>query len=163
MKKCTTTIALRMMALGVLILLLVACVPATTPAPTGSDATAKPGGRLVIATAANELLLDPTTTTANNDIMLHLNLYELLYRVNRDGTKLEPSAAKSYETSPDLKVWTFHLRDDLKFSDGSPITAEDVVYSIERGRRKESLWGWIYDDAGLESVKAPDDKTVVFT
>ncbi|CAN5875125.1 ABC transporter substrate-binding protein [soil metagenome] len=164
MKKCTTTVALRMMALGVLILILVACVPATTPATTGSDpAATKPSGRLVISTAANQILLDPTTTTANNDIMLHLNLYELLYRVNRDGTELEPSAAKSYETSPDLKTWTFHLRDDLKFSDGTPLTAEDVVYSIERGRRKESLWGWIYDDAGLESVKAPDDKTVVFT
>ncbi len=163
MKKCTTTMALmRTMAIVVFGILLAACVPASAPAAPAADAT-KPGGRLVIATGSSTILLDPTTTTANNDIMLHLNLYELLYRVNRDGTELEPSAAKSYETSPDLKTWTFHLRDDLKFSDGSPITAEDVVYSIERGRRKESLWGWIYDDAGLESVKAPDDKTVVFT
>lgn len=173
MKRVTVMAWLRIVML-LAIVLLAACVPASAPQTAGSAATPaastggaettqQPGGRLVISTNANQILLDPTTTTANNDIMLHLNLYELLYRVNRDGTALEPSAAESYETSPDLKTWTFRLRKDIKFSDGSPITADDVVYSIERGRRKESLWAWLYDDAGLESVKAVDEQTVVFT
>lgn len=172
MKKRSTMVLMRLIALLVL-LVLAACAPATAPvttdssaapaAETGATGEARTGGRLVISTNAPQILLDPTTTTANNDIMLHLNLYELLYRVNRDGTALEPSAAESVETSEDLKVWTFHLRDDLLFSDGTPLTADDVVFSIERGRREESLWAWLYDDAGLESVEAPDEHTVVFT
>lgn len=172
MKQRKTVALMRMIALTILVL-LAACAPATAPGATESsaapaaesDATdaAATGGRLVISTNATQILLDPTATTANNDIMLHLNLYELLYRVNRDGTELEPSAAESYETSADLKIWTFHLRDGLLFSDGSPLTASDVVFSIERGRREESLWAWLYDDAGLESVEAVDELTVVFT
>jgi len=107
--------------------------------------------------------LDPTVTTWNSDIMLFLNIYELLYRVNRDGSELLPSAAESYDVSDDLKEWTFHLRPDGKFSDGSPITAEDVVFSVERGLREESLWTWIWEDAGLVTVEAVDDYTVKFT
>jgi peptide/nickel transport system substrate-binding protein len=150
--------------------LVVACAPAV--APTGDTASSEAaeatgetttGGTLLIASPATEIKLDPTATTSNEDIMLHLNLYELLYRVNRDGSALEPSAAESYDVSDDLKVWTFHLRPDLKFSDGSPLTADDVVFSIERGMREESLWAWLYQDAGLESVAAPDAATVVFT
>ncbi|MBX3011833.1 MAG: hypothetical protein KF832_10025 [Caldilineaceae bacterium] len=170
MQKRKSWLWVRMVALLALFL-LAACAPATGPtttteaaAPaTESESTTASGGRLIISTNATQILLDPTTTTANNDIMIHLNLYELLYRVSRDGTELEPSAAESYETSEDLKVWTFHLRDGLLFSDGTPITAEDVVFSIERGRREESLWAWLYDDAGLESVEAADETTVVFT
>ncbi len=169
MKQRTTTTALVQMMALVALLLFTACAPAAAPTTTTETTTeseagsGQAGGRLVISTNAPEILLDPTATTSNNDIMLHLNLYELLYRVNRDGSELEPSAAESYETSEDLMVWTFHLRDDLMFSDGTPLTAEDVVFSIERGRREESLWAWLYDDAGLETVEAPDAQTVVFT
>jgi peptide/nickel transport system substrate-binding protein len=107
--------------------------------------------------------LDPTLTTWNSDIMLFLNIYELLYRVNDDGSELLPSAAESYEVSDDLKVWTFHLRKGLKFSDGSPLTAGDVVFSVEWGMREGSEWTWIWEDAGLEKAEAVDDYTVKFT
>ncbi len=158
--------------IALITLLLAACTPTAAPTTTESTSAtdeqvtageAQSGGKLILATSASETHLDPTTTTANTDIMLHLNLYELLYRVNRDGSALEPSAAESYDVSDDLQSWTFHLRPDLKFSDGSPLTAEDVVFSIERGRREESLWAWLYEDAGLETVEAPDESTVVFT
>ena len=159
------------------ILGLAACAPAAAPgaAPAATQATqpqaqqagaasaAQTGGKLIFSSDASKIVLDPTLTTANTDIMLHLNLYELLYRVNRDGSALEPAAAKSYDVSDDLKVWTFHLRDDLTFADGSPLTADDVVYSIQRGQRKDSLWAWLYEGAGLEKVEALDAHTVVFT
>jgi ABC-type transport system substrate-binding protein len=50
----------------------------------------------------------------------------LSYKVN--GTEVQPGLASSFEASPDLKEWTFHLR-DAKFSDGAPLTANDVVKS----------------------------------
>jgi len=129
-------------------------VVTATPAPT----------KLIIGSYADIVQnLDPTVTTWNSDIMLFLNIYELLYRVNRDGSELLPSAAESYDVSDDLKVWTFHLREDGKFSDGSPLTAEDVVFSVERGLREESSWTWIWEDAGLVTVEAVDDYTVRFT
>jgi peptide/nickel transport system substrate-binding protein len=127
-------------------------------------APAATGGELKFALATDQTILDPLATTANEDIILHNNIYRQLYRVNEDGSGLEPFAAESYEVNADATVWTFKLRDDIKFSDGSPITAEDVVYSIERGFSEASLWSWIYAEAGLASGKttALDDRTVQF-
>jgi peptide/nickel transport system substrate-binding protein len=139
----------------------VAPEPTAPPEPT---AAAETGGELIFATSADEIRLDPTVTTWNTDIMIHNNIYRQLYKVNEDATGLDPNAAESYEVNEDATVWTFTLRDDIKFSDGTPITAEDVVYSIERGLREDSVWTWIYEEAGLESGKttALDERTVQF-
>jgi peptide/nickel transport system substrate-binding protein len=51
----------------------------------------------------------------------------LTYKIN--GTESEPSLAEKYESTPDLKEWTFHLRKGVKFSDGSDLDANDVVKS----------------------------------
>jgi ABC-type transport system substrate-binding protein len=56
-----------------------------------------------------------------------LQINESLLRYKENGTAVEPSLAEKYESTPDLKVWTFHLRPGVKFSDGNPLTANDVV------------------------------------
>jgi peptide/nickel transport system substrate-binding protein len=52
---------------------------------------------------------------------------ESLLSYKENGTAAEPGLAEKYESTPDLKVWTFHLRPGVKFSDGTPLTANDVV------------------------------------
>ncbi|TFG89902.1 MAG: hypothetical protein E4H15_08560, partial [Syntrophobacterales bacterium] len=162
-------------------MLLAACQPAATEAPAveepaAAEEEAAPveeeaapaeeamSGELIFALSSDEIRLDSTITTWNTDILIHNNIYRQLYRVNEDASGLEPFAAESYTVNDDATVWTFTLRDDIKFSDGTPITAEDVVYSIERGFREESVQTWVYEEAGLESGKttALDERTVQF-
>ena len=67
--------------------------------------------------------------------------------------------ATSYEVSEDGKVWTVLLRDDVKFSDGKPLTAADVKFTFETAQKN----GSVVDLNGLEKVEAVDDYTVKFT
>jgi peptide/nickel transport system substrate-binding protein len=89
------------------------------------------------------------------------NVYQTLVRVNPETLKTEPDAAESCEPSKDFKTWTCTLKPGQKFSDGNPVTAEDVKYSFDRLIK-------INDPSGpaalLGDVKtdATDDTTVVF-
>lgn len=63
--------------------------------------------------------------------ILMFNLYDFLVRP-APGGEIEPSVAESWEISEDGKVYAFTIRDGIKFHDGSPLTAEDVVFSANR-------------------------------
>jgi peptide/nickel transport system substrate-binding protein len=67
--------------------------------------------------------------------------------------------AGKYEVSPDGMTYTFTLRDDVKFSDGTPVKAEDVVFTYHTAQQS----GSIVDLNVIDSLKALDDKTVVFS
>ncbi len=74
--------------------------------------------------------MDPYTRQETVQLSFLSNIYEPLARWNRE-LKLEPALAASWEqTSP--TVWRFHLRPDVKWQDGSPFTADDVVFSLQR-------------------------------
>ena len=60
------------------------------------------------------------------------NIYEALTRPKADLSDVEPAAAKSWTVSPDGLTWTFKLRTDEKFSDGTPVTASDFVFAYKR-------------------------------
>ncbi len=68
--------------------------------------------------------------------------------------------AETYSVSDDNLVYTFVLRDGLKFSDGTDVTAEDVVFSLERHLE---IGGALPIEADVASVEASDEKTVVIT
>ncbi len=74
--------------------------------------------------------LDPHFATSANEIAILDDLLIPLTAPGADGRPI-PGAALSWETSPDGKTWTFHLRDH-SWSDGTPVTAEDFVYSWRR-------------------------------
>ncbi|MBP1912408.1 ABC transporter substrate-binding protein [Thermococcus stetteri] len=63
--------------------------------------------------------------------VLH-NVMEGLVKYKPGTLEIEPALAESWEVNENSTVWTFHLRKDLKFADGTPLTAKDVVRSIER-------------------------------
>lgn len=102
--------------------------------------------------------LDPYSLNETFTLGMLGNVYEGLIR--RDETmKIEPALAESWEViSP--KQWRFHLRKNVKFHNGNEFTAEDVVFSMERARSKESNLGYRIPD-GAEVV-AVDDYTVDF-
>ncbi len=60
-----------------------------------------------------------------------IQVYDSLYNFEQNGTKAVPGLATSYEASPDATVWTFHLRQGVKFSDGSAFNANDVVANFD--------------------------------
>lgn len=89
------------------------------------------------------------------------NVYQTLVRVDADTNKTVPDAAQSCDPSADFKTWTCKLKPGLKFSNGDPLTSEDVKFSFDREIK-------INDPAGASSLlgklktDAPDPQTVVF-
>lgn len=118
--------------------------------------------------------IDPALNSAVDGGNMLLHAYECLLIVDQDG-KLAPGQAESYEVSEDGLTWTFHLRDGLKWSDGSDLTANDFVYSWKRvcdpevaAPYAETVLGMVkgYSDAiegNLDAlaVSAPDASTLV--
>jgi peptide/nickel transport system substrate-binding protein len=78
-----------------------------------------------------------------------------------DYTKVVPFLAKSWEISEDGLVYTFTLRDDVKFHSGNPLTAADVKFSFERLRNLKDNPAWLMDV--VDKIDVVDDHTVAIT
>jgi peptide/nickel transport system substrate-binding protein len=109
-----------------LILLLVACSTGES-VDLGDDSS----GRLIAAIAGEPDQLDPNKTSAYFSFEVLENVYDTLVEPDAD-LQMRPALAESWDVSPDQLVWTFHLRRGVKFHDGSPLTADDVVYTYRR-------------------------------
>lgn len=133
-----------------------ALVAAAALAPTPSLAQKK-GGHAIVAMGGGPDTLDPhfSRTQAARNITVHV--YETLI-ARGENMEIVPMLAESFSASPDNTVFTFKLRRDVKFHDGKPMTAEDVVASIERYRRDSVNKAQL---AGIASVEKVDDATVV--
>ena len=101
------------------------------PAASGNDAAAPAGKQLAVQVGPNPETLDPALNSAVDGGNMLLHLFECLLTVDQSG-ELAPGCAETWETSEDGLTWTFHLRDGLKWSDGSALTANDFVYSWKR-------------------------------
>ena len=140
---------------------LAACAAAITASAAPAGAVTR-GGVMTYGRYADSLFLDPVLNDANVDIWILSNLYDTLLLPTDDGKGVQPGLASAYAVSPDGKTITLTLRDGTQFSDGSPITAEDVKWSLDRARDpKEGIWNFIDESVG--SVDIRDPKTVVLT
>jgi oligopeptide transport system substrate-binding protein len=149
-----------------------------TSSNTGDDAntdTSSEGGKQLVAQIGpNPETIDPALNSAVDGGNMLILAFDCLLNVDKDN-KIIPGAAESYEVSEDSLKWTFHLRKDLKWSDGSALTANDFVYSWKRvadpataAPYAETVLGMVkgYDDAAAGNidalgVSAPDDTTFV--
>lgn len=103
--------------------------------------------------------LDPVTQDANPDIWAFMQIYQQLVRVNVKGDGYEPDLAERWTTSPDGRTWTFFLRKTAHFSNGDPVKASDVVWSLKRAHDTKGPWQWALE--AVEDIQAKDDSTVV--
>lgn len=112
-------------------------VPQTIGEPTSASeetaetaAEAEPTGAQEVTFVLNNEpdSLDPSYTNNSFASPFLSNLFEGLVTYDENG-ELAPGNAESWESNEDMTVWTFHLREGLKWSDGTPLTAQDYVYS----------------------------------
>jgi len=119
---------------------------------------------LVIGMATSDIIsLDPAKAFEFSGVGIDAQIYDRLLDFPAGKfDKPELSLAKSYDVSPDGKTWTFHLRDDVKFHSGNPLTAADVVYSFQRVVILKDQPSFILTQFGItpDSVKAVDKHTV---
>ncbi|MBV8439403.1 MAG: ABC transporter substrate-binding protein [Hyphomicrobiales bacterium] len=101
--------------------------------------------------------IDPAKISDYTDYMASANLYDGLANVDPNGA-LTPELAEKWEVSPDATSVTFHIRPDAKFQDGSPVHAEDVVYSVERLLRinqgPANLFAGVLKPGSVEAIDA---------
>ncbi len=145
---------------------------------SGDDSTGTASGAaknpLVISLDSSVDLLDaqawrtPAAQVATGSLVEQL--IEQTYTTDglvRTGTdEFEGALAESWDTSEDGNTLTFHLRDGLKFADGTPLTAKDVVWSYQRSLLGPGYVKALLPFAGVktpDAVTAPDDSTVVIT
>ena len=102
--------------------------------------------------------LDPYTLNETTTIAHHGHVFEGLTKRGKD-LSIQPGLAESWET-PEPTRWRFHLRKNVKFSDGTPFTADDVVFSADRVRAPGSNFATRVP-SGTKAVKV-DDYTVDF-
>lgn len=143
-----------LMALFVLLFVLFGCVaPAAAPA-TGDAAPTTPGGRTLILAVGGEADegYDPTLGWGRYGAPLFQST--LLRRDEK--LNLVNDLAESYTVSDDRLLWTVTIRRDAKFSDGSPLTAEDVAFTFNKAAES----GGLTDVTVLDKAVAVDAATV---
>lgn len=106
--------------------------------------------------------LDPNLATGAGTQEILFNVYEGLYKPDSDGN-LVPAVASDCVISEDGLVYTFTLRDGVKFHNGNTVTVEDVVYSMNKCAGNGSGEPLVSAFSIVEKVEATDDKTVVLT
>ena len=106
--------------------------------------------------------IDPAKINDYTEYMAGVNLYEALTTLDEKGNIL-PLLAESWEISEDTLTYTFKLKTDAKFQDGTAIEAKDVVYSVKRLMSINEGPAYLFEGVLDEnSVTAPDSSTVVF-
>ena len=149
-------------------LILLAAIVAVVISTGGSPALAQSRADvLVIGMAMGEIVsLDPAKgfEVVGTGVMAQVYDRLLDFPAGRVD-KPELSLAESWKVSPDGLVWTFNLRKDVKFHSGNPLTADDVVYSLQRVIHLKDQPAFIITQFGLtpESIKALDKHTVQIT
>ena len=134
---------------------MAAGIAAGIAAPVGARAA-----DLVAVLEAEIVTLDPHFTPAYISRTFGYAVYDTLFAPNGKG-EIKPQMVGAWTTSDDKLTWRFTLRDGLKFHDGAPVTASDVVASLKRWSVRNALGARLL--AVTASLEAADEKTFVLT
>jgi peptide/nickel transport system substrate-binding protein len=159
-------------------LVLSACTPATE-APAAEEPTAAPPAteepvaegpttdttHLIFAQAADAGTLDPAIETSANSLQVIYHIYEGLTDFEPGTTTPLPKLATSWEASDDGLEWTFHLREGVTFTDGTPFNADAAVWNFERWWDTENPYNlgadqFIYWDYMFQGFKGSETSVV---
>ncbi len=144
--------------LGLMLMLLAACGQGSTSPP----ASAKNSVLNILPSPKGDFTNGFTPFSGSALYGSQGMIYETLMFFNRMNGDVKPWLAQSYEFSTDAKTVTFHLRSDVKWSDGQPFSADDVVFTLNDLKQYPAadingLWQYI------DQVQNPDKNTVVVT
>ncbi|MFH9010225.1 ABC transporter substrate-binding protein [Streptomyces sp. NPDC017943] len=161
-----------------------ACGPEDNDAKAaGGDSTPNKGGTLTVLNANPQQDFDPARLYTSGGGNVPSLVFRTLTTRNREngaaGAKVVPDlATDTGRPNKDATVWTYTLKEGLKFEDGTPITSADIKYGIERSFAPELSGGAPYlrdwltgaadyqgpykDKKGLDAIETPDERTIVF-
>ena len=176
--KNTTSKLLAFMMAALFILSAAGCGQPSTPTPgvettaagnTGTTAAGNTGTAAAGTAEGSKPItlcvdfppyIDPGVGSGGVDVVTFVNVYDTLTFPVYDGSTT-PHVAESWDVNADSTVYTFHLRKDVKFHSGNPMTANDVKYSMDRLLTMGEGFAYLY--IGLvESVEVVDDYTIRF-
>ncbi|MFE0019601.1 ABC transporter substrate-binding protein [Amycolatopsis sp. NPDC059021] len=138
-------------------LLLTSCM-GNAPGAQSADGPPVRGGNLTVAVPTDPQSLDMVANPGQVTAHIGNMMYEKLFEVDKTFTA-RPMLADSFTTSPDKLTYTFKLRQGVTFQDGNPLTANDVVASLQRWEKAHRTGQLVAPD--IESVTGPDPATVV--
>lgn len=132
------------------------------PGTASAQTTPKPGGTLTAAISADPVNLDPHLSSAYSTFQVLENVYNQLVGLD-DDLQVVPELAEEWSVSEDKLTYTFILRQGVMFHNGRELTSDDVVFSYERIRNPETQSGWAYLFDPIDTIEAPDPRTVTIT
>jgi len=120
---------------------------------------------LVYARGGDSVTLDPAMSQDEESNKVICNIFEGLVRFKPGTTEIEPCLAEAWQVSADGREWTFYLRKNVKFHDGTPFNSEAVQFNIERQmppKRKEDMAYSSFVFGMVEKVKIINSYTIKF-
>lgn len=126
--------------------------------PANSDGYPAQQNKILRMTQSSVPTIDPAVGSDSSSSIAHANLYDTLVYPDLNG-EMMPMVAESWKVSGNGLSWTFNLRKDVKFHDGSDLTASDVVFSMNRLMTIGEGYAFLFA-SHVDSIKALDDYTV---
>ncbi|KAA0918971.1 ABC transporter substrate-binding protein [Dietzia sp. ANT_WB102] len=138
--------------------------PGNTPAESGRCTEDKVGGTITMG----EYSMLPTFAPGQGQYGVRgaaesAAVFDRLMRWNNATEEFEPKLAESLESNDDNSVWTLKLRDGVKFSNGDPLTAEDVAFTIDQHKDPATRAVTLTDAIQVKDTRVVDPLTVEFT
>ena len=162
MKKKRNRLFARVLSFAILSVFLAGCGGNSGNSVKGNDSaqSAEGGNNIAIYSTYDmpALGIDPSVCF-NSSILSLLNIYDTLLRYDSETDSVEYVACDKYEKSEDGLLWTFHIRENMKFHDGTPVNAEAVKFSFERTINMGKGAAFIWEP--VDSFEVKDEQTLV--